>query len=68
MGNHFPSGESRITRRDRRVKRIHVTLGGERTLCNKARSDGDISIQLYGLIGNRAPSNLCKICQHIYLR
>lgn len=68
MSAHFPSGMASSTRRDARVRRIHVRNGGDKTLCNKPKSDGDIVITVYGTIGHRAPSNLCKVCQQIYLR
>lgn len=66
MGAVFPSGLGRTARRDARVKRIHIAQGA-RTLCNKPKTEGDIVITLYGFVGHRGPSNLCKLCQRAYL-
>lgn len=69
MAKHFPSGSSRIDRQNARVKRVHIVNGGNTTLCNLPKTDGDIVVTLYSYIGDRAkPSNTCKTCLRIWHR
>ncbi len=63
-----PSGLSRASRRDARVKRVHIVQGGNTTLCNRPKTEGDIVATLYSYIGHRPPSNTCKMCLKIWHR
>jgi hypothetical protein len=56
-----PSG-SKFARRDKRVRRVHIARG-ERTICNRPKTQGDVEVTPKGDLPKPLPSNLCIQCR-----